>query len=83
MSPANGCAPPRIERSSGPAKTPTSNVAEALGWDDAQRQKEIDHYVKRVEAERQSQQMPDDETADAARMGAPDVVPVTTASPTA
>ena len=31
--------------------------------------------VKRVEAERESQRMPDDETADAARMGAPEIVP--------
>ncbi len=47
-----------------------------LGWDDKQRDREVEHYLKRVEAERESQQMPDDETADAARMGAPDVVPV-------
>ena len=56
-------------------------VGEALGWDADQTQKEIDHYLKRVEAERESQQMPDDETADAARMGAPDVVPVSTTAP--
>ncbi|MCW2829568.1 MAG: glycerol-3-phosphate dehydrogenase [Aeromicrobium sp.] len=49
-----------------------------LGWTDAQRDNEVDHYVKRVEAERESQTMPDDETADAARMGAEDVVPVST-----
>ena len=49
-----------------------------LGWTDAQRDNEVDHYVKRVEAERESQTMPDDETADAARMGAGDVVPVST-----
>ncbi len=49
-----------------------------LGWDEAQRQREVEHYLLRVEAERESQTMPDDETADAARMGAPDVVPVTT-----
>lgn len=55
-------------------------VAGALGWDATQTAKEVDHYVKRVEAERESQQMPDDETADAARMGAPDVVPVTSVS---
>jgi glycerol-3-phosphate dehydrogenase len=30
-----------------------------------------------VAAERESQQMPDDETADAARLGAPDMVPLT------
>ncbi|MFD1861275.1 glycerol-3-phosphate dehydrogenase/oxidase [Aeromicrobium camelliae] len=55
-------------------------VAELMGaeldWSDAQREREVDHYLKRVDAERESQTMPDDETADAARMGAPDVVPV-------
>ena len=34
---------------------------------------EIEHYRARVEAERESQRMPDDPTADAARLGAPDV----------
>jgi len=49
-----------------------------LGWTTEQRENEVDHYRKRVEAERESQTMPDDETADAARMGAEDVVPVST-----
>jgi glycerol-3-phosphate dehydrogenase len=49
-----------------------------LGWTTEQRDNEVDHYLKRVEAERESQTMPDDETADAARMGAEDVVPVST-----
>ena len=44
-----------------------------LGWDDAALQREIQHYEARVRAERESQQQPDDRTADAARMGAPDV----------
>ena len=48
----------------------------ALGWSDEQREREVEHYRKRVEAERESQRMPDDETADSARMGAPEVVPV-------
>ncbi|RLV54791.1 glycerol-3-phosphate dehydrogenase/oxidase [Aeromicrobium phragmitis] len=55
-------------------------VAELMGaeldWSDEQREREVDHYLKRVAAEHESQTMPDDETADAARMGAPDVVPV-------
>ncbi|WP_286929514.1 MULTISPECIES: glycerol-3-phosphate dehydrogenase/oxidase [Aeromicrobium] len=51
-------------------------MAEVLDWSEAQREREVDHYLKRVDAERESQTMPDDETADAARMGAPDVVPV-------
>jgi glycerol-3-phosphate dehydrogenase len=49
-----------------------------LGWTDEQRANEVDHYLLRVAAERESQTMPDDETADAARMGADDVVPVST-----
>ena len=48
-------------------------MGEVLGWDKAQITREIDHYLARVEAERESQRMPDDLTADAARLGAPDV----------
>ena len=48
-------------------------MGEVLGWDAAQRSREIEHYLARVEAERESQRMPDDLTADAARLGAPDV----------
>jgi glycerol-3-phosphate dehydrogenase len=48
-------------------------MAEILGWDDAAVGRELEHYRSRVEAERGSQKMPDDQTADAARLGAPDV----------
>jgi glycerol-3-phosphate dehydrogenase len=48
-------------------------MADALGWDGAVRDREVEHYLARVEAERQSQKMPDDLTADAARIGSPDV----------
>ena len=48
-------------------------MGDALGWDAAVRAREIEHYLARVEAERQSEKMPDDLTADAARLGAPDV----------
>jgi glycerol-3-phosphate dehydrogenase len=51
-------------------------MGKALGWSAEQQRREIEHYRLRVAAERQSQRMPDDETADAARMGAPDVVPL-------
>ncbi|MFC7550830.1 glycerol-3-phosphate dehydrogenase/oxidase [Plantactinospora sp. GCM10030261] len=44
-----------------------------LGWDAEVRAREVRHYLARVEAERQSQRMPDDATADAARLGVPDV----------
>jgi glycerol-3-phosphate dehydrogenase len=48
-------------------------MADALGWDAERTAREVEHYTARVMAERESQQMPDDRTADAARLGAPDV----------
>jgi glycerol-3-phosphate dehydrogenase len=53
-----------------------SLMAPILGWSDEQQRKEVEHYLARVEAERASQQQPDDETADSARMGAPEIVPL-------
>ena len=53
-----------------------SLMAPVLGWSDEQQRKEIEHYLARVKAERASQQQPDDETADSARMGAPEIVPL-------
>jgi glycerol-3-phosphate dehydrogenase len=48
-------------------------VAPVLGWDDEHVAREIEHYRARVAAERDSQTQQDDRTADAARLGAPDV----------
>ncbi len=48
-------------------------MGDVLGWDDATVAREIEHYEARVRAERESQSQPDDLTADAARVGAPDV----------
>lgn len=48
-------------------------MGRVLGWDEATREREILHYEARVRAERESQEQPDDHTADAARLGAPDV----------
>ncbi len=48
-------------------------VAPLLGWDEAAVLNEVEHYRARVKAEVESQLMPDDQTADAARMGAPEV----------
>jgi len=53
-----------------------SLMAPVLGWSAEQQRKEIEHYLARVKAERASQQQPDDETADSARMGAPEIVPL-------
>lgn len=49
-------------------------MAEVLGWDDARTAREINHYLKRVTAEIESQQQPDDEAADRIRLEAPDIV---------
>ncbi|MET7637552.1 glycerol-3-phosphate dehydrogenase/oxidase [Streptomyces sp. NPDC005438] len=51
-------------------------MARVLDWDKDQIEREVEHYHKRVEAERESQRQPDDQTADAARLGAPDIVPL-------
>ncbi len=48
-------------------------MGDLLGWDLEITEREIEHYMARVEAELDSQSQPDDRTADAARMGAPDV----------
>jgi glycerol-3-phosphate dehydrogenase len=48
-------------------------MAAELGWSPADVDREVSHYLARVEAERESQRMPDDQTADAARLVAPPV----------
>jgi glycerol-3-phosphate dehydrogenase len=51
------------------AAVPASRLmAETLGWSDERRRREVEHYRRRVAAERDSQTQPDDTTADAARM---------------
>jgi glycerol-3-phosphate dehydrogenase len=52
-------------------------MAEALGWDDERRDNEINNYLKRVAAERESQEQPNDESADRVRLEAPDIVAAT------
>ena len=48
-------------------------IAPVLGWTPEHADREVEHYRLRVKAERESQEQPDDHTADAARLGAPDV----------
>jgi glycerol-3-phosphate dehydrogenase len=64
------------DRGAAAAPVVAALMAPLLGWDAAHEALEVEHYNARVEAEREAQQQPDDETADAARLGAPDVVPV-------
>jgi glycerol-3-phosphate dehydrogenase len=49
-------------------------MAGELGWDAARTSDEVDHYLRRVEAERQSQLKMTDHEADEARVSAPDIV---------
>jgi glycerol-3-phosphate dehydrogenase len=48
-------------------------MAEVLGWDEERTQREVDTYLARVQAERDSQEQPDDESADRVRLAAPDI----------
>ena len=63
-----------FDRGIAAARPAAELMAEALGWDEEQLAAEVDHYLRRVEAERQSQLMPTDHEADEARVKAPDIV---------
>ena len=63
-----------FDRGIAAARPAAELMAEALGWDEAQVADEVDHYLRRVEAERQSQLMATDQEADEARVKAPDIV---------
>jgi glycerol-3-phosphate dehydrogenase len=63
-----------FDRGIAAARPAAELMAEALGWDEAQVADEVDHYLRRVEAERQSQLMTTDQEADEARVKAPEIV---------
>jgi glycerol-3-phosphate dehydrogenase len=65
-----------FHRGTASAEETADLMGAALGWSEEQVTLEVQHYRQRVAAERESQEMPDDRTADAARLGAPDVVPL-------
>ncbi|MFE6378314.1 glycerol-3-phosphate dehydrogenase/oxidase [Streptomyces roseolus] len=65
-----------FDRGTRSAREAAGLMAPVLGWDEGRIEREVEHYEKRVEAERESQRQPDDLTADAARLGAPDIVPI-------
>ncbi|MFI5720872.1 glycerol-3-phosphate dehydrogenase [Nocardia sp. NPDC051750] len=50
-------------------------MAEVLGWDDAETDREVRTYLARVDAEVRSQTQPDDASADALRIAAPEPRP--------
>jgi glycerol-3-phosphate dehydrogenase len=49
-------------------------MGDELGWDEVRLEAEVDHYLRRVEAERQSQEKLTDQEADEARVAAPDLL---------
>jgi glycerol-3-phosphate dehydrogenase len=63
-----------FDRGVGAAPVAAGLMAAELGWDAARTADEVDHYLRRVEAERQSQRMLTDHEADEARVSAPDIV---------
>jgi glycerol-3-phosphate dehydrogenase len=54
-------------------------MAEVLGWDAATIAREVETYTARVDAERRSQEQPDDKAADEVRTAAPDLLAGVTA----
>lgn len=62
------------DRGVGAAEAAARLVAPILGWDEATIDREVSFYTRRVQSERDSQDQPDDESADKVRLEAPDIV---------
>ena len=63
-----------FDRGIAAARQAAELMAGELAWDGARLDDEVDHYLRRVEAERQSQRALTDQEADEARVQAPDIV---------
>src|SRR3954454_17472931 len=63
-----------FDRGVAAARPAAELMAGVLGWDQSQLDDEVDHYLRRVEAERQSQRELTDREADEARVQARDIV---------
>ncbi len=61
-----------FDRGTGTARRAAELMGAVLDWDTDRLEEEVDHYLRRVEAERQSQQMMTDQAADEARVSAPE-----------
>ncbi len=61
-----------FDRGTRAARPAAELMAGELGWDAARLEEEVDHYLRRVEAERQSQEKATDQEADEARVRAPE-----------
>ncbi len=65
----------QADRGTASARPAAELMAGLLGWDDAQLEREIGTYLARVEAERAAEAMPDDTSAERARLQAPEIRP--------
>ena len=63
-----------FDRGVAAARPAATLMAAELGWDEERLADEVDHYLRRVEAERQSQLALTDQEADEARVRATDIV---------
>ncbi|MDP3894969.1 glycerol-3-phosphate dehydrogenase/oxidase [Nocardioides sp.] len=63
-----------FDRGAAAARAAAGLMAGELGWDEVRLEEEIDHYLRRVEAERRSQSMLTDHEADEARVQVRDIV---------
>jgi glycerol-3-phosphate dehydrogenase len=70
----------QADRGTASARPAAGLMAGLLGWDDDQREHEIATYLARVEAERAAEAMPDDTSAERARLRAPEIRPAAAAS---
>jgi glycerol-3-phosphate dehydrogenase len=61
-----------FDRGTASARPAAELMGAELGWDDERLEDEVDHYLRRVEAERQSQEKVSDQEADEARVRAPE-----------
>ncbi|TQJ06283.1 glycerol-3-phosphate dehydrogenase [Kribbella jejuensis] len=62
------------DRGVGAAEAAARLIAPVLGWDEQAIEREVSFYLQRVQSERDSQDQPDDESADKVRLEAPDIV---------
>jgi glycerol-3-phosphate dehydrogenase len=70
----------QADRGTASARPAAELMAGLLGWDDAQLEREISTYLARVEAEHAAEAMPDDTSAERARLQAPEIRPFASAS---
>jgi len=63
------------DRGVGAAPAVARLMGGALGWTPERADREVEHWLARVQAERTAQLQPDDESADAATLDTPEIVP--------